>query len=158
MAEDVTPEPAPSLPPPVGTLRFAVALVVVALGASAFAMAVRVLLRLVFHRLYGAEDVVAAFERLPYGYRIALPAAGAALAGAVQRVRLRVAGGRGVGDVMEAVVFGRVRLSLRRTLLQSLGSLLAIAGGGSIGREGPIIQCGGAIGAAVGRAARMSGR
>jgi CIC family chloride channel protein len=161
MAEDATAEqgasvPPPSVPPPGVTLRFAIALVVVALGAAAFAVAVRTLLGLVFHRLYGADDVVAAFTRLPFAYRIALPAAGGALAGAIQRVRMR--GRPGVGGVMEAVVFGRVRLSLRSTLLQSLGSLLAIAGGGSLGREGPIIQCGGAIGAAVGRASRMNGQ
>jgi CIC family chloride channel protein len=158
MVEDAPAEPVSSLPPPAGTLRFAFALIAVALGASAFAVAVRTLLALVFHRLYGADDVVSAFAALPYGYRIALPAAGAAVAGALQLVRMRVSGGRGVGDVMEAVVFGRVRLSLRRTLLQSLGSLFAIAGGGSIGREGPIIQTGGAIGAAVGRALGMNGR
>lgn len=46
---------------------------------------------------------------------------------------------------MEAVVLGRVRLSLRVTLLKSLASWLAIAAGGSLGREGPLIQFGAAV-------------
>jgi CIC family chloride channel protein len=59
--------------------------------------------------------------------------------------------GQGVGDVMEAVVFGRIHLSLRASLLKSLGSFLAIASGGSIGREGPLIQFGGVLGSTLGR-------
>jgi CIC family chloride channel protein len=47
---------------------------------------------------------------------------------------------------MEAAVLGRVHLSLRATARKALGSWFAIAGGGSIGREGPLIQFGGALG------------
>ncbi|MFK9175224.1 chloride channel protein, partial [Escherichia coli] len=61
----------------------------------------------------------------------------------------RAPAGHGVGDVMEAVVLGRVRLSMRVTLLKSAASWLAIATGGSIGREGPLIQFGGAAGKLV---------
>jgi CIC family chloride channel protein len=50
---------------------------------------------------------------------------------------------------MEAVVLGRVRLSMRVTLLKSLASWFAIVFGGSIGREGPLIQFGGASGKLV---------
>jgi CIC family chloride channel protein len=57
---------------------------------------------------------------------------------------------------MEAVVLGRVRLSLRVTLLKSAASWLAIAFGGSIGREGPLIQFGGAVGKLVSDALDIS--
>ncbi len=50
---------------------------------------------------------------------------------------------------MEAVVLGQVRLSMRVTLLKSAASWLAIAFGGSLGREGPLIQFGGAAGKLV---------
>ena len=55
-----------------------------------------------------------------------------------------------MGDVMEAIILGRVRLSMRVTLLKSLGSWFAIATGGSVGREGPLIQFGGAFGSFAG--------
>jgi CIC family chloride channel protein len=58
--------------------------------------------------------------------------------------------GQGVSNVMEAVVLGKVRLPMRVTLLKSAASWLAIASGGSIGREGPLIQFGGAAGKLVG--------
>jgi hypothetical protein len=50
---------------------------------------------------------------------------------------------------MEAVAFGRVQLSMTVTLLKSLGSWFATVGGGSIGREGPLIQFGGSLGRRV---------
>jgi CIC family chloride channel protein len=56
---------------------------------------------------------------------------------------------------MEAVVLGRIHLPLRITLLKSLASFVAMAGGGSIGREGPLIQFGGAMGDFLGVRLRL---
>jgi CIC family chloride channel protein len=76
--------------------------------------------------------------------RLLLPALGGLLAGLV--ARKGPGAGQSFGDVMEAAVLGRVHLSLRATARKALGSWFAIAGGGSIGREGPLIQFGGALG------------
>jgi CIC family chloride channel protein len=54
--------------------------------------------------------------------------------------------------VMEAIVLGRVRVPLTRSLLQAAGSWFAIASGNSLGREGPLIQ----LGAAAGEGARRA--
>jgi CIC family chloride channel protein len=43
-------------------------------------------------------------------------------------------------DYMEAVVLGDGRIAARRTLLKCLSALFTIASGGSIGREGPLVQ------------------
>lgn len=146
---------ASSSAPWLDALRTAVALVIVSLGAAAFAMAFRAALSALYGRLFHAQDVLSAFERLPAVARIALPTAGALVAGLV--VRLAPSSGHGVSDVMEAVVLGRVRLSLRATTLKAIASWFAIATGGSIGREGPLIQFGGSLGASVASFARLSG-
>ncbi len=86
----------------------------------------------------------------PVWLRLFLPALGGLLAGGLGLFVARAPAGHGVGDVMEAVVLGRVQLSMRVTLLKSLASWLAIAFGGSIGREGPLIQFGGAVGKLAG--------
>jgi CIC family chloride channel protein len=52
---------------------------------------------------------------------------------------------------MEAIALGKIQLSLRATASRAASSWTAIAGGLSIGREGPLIEVGGALGAAVGR-------
>ena len=55
-----------------------------------------------------------------------------------------------VSNVMEAVALGNVQLSLRTTVSRVLSSWSAIATGMSIGREGPLIEFGGSLGAATG--------
>jgi CIC family chloride channel protein len=129
--------------------RFAAGLISVALAAAAFAVAFRWSLREVLHLAFGATDTVAAMRGVPWPVRLLLPATGALIGGVVCR---RASGGPSgqVGDVMEAVVLGRVRLSLPRTLWKSLASWFAIVTGGSLGREGPLIQFGGAAGHAIG--------
>lgn len=120
--------------------RFLAALVLVAAGAAAFAMGFRSALGFVYRSVLGGRDVLEAFSHLTWYARLLLPALGGLLAGLVGGK------GQGFGDVMEAVVLGRVHLSIRQTARKALGSWLAIAGGGSIGREGPLIQFGGALG------------
>lgn len=120
--------------------RFLAALVLVAAGAAAFAIGFRSALGLVYRHVLGGRDVLEAFTHAAWYVRLLLPVLGGLLAGLVARK------GQGFGDVMEAVVLGRVHLSLRATARKALGSWFAIAGGGSIGREGPLIQFGGALG------------
>jgi chloride channel protein, CIC family len=126
--------------------RFALGVVGVALLAAAFAVAFRAALGFAMRAVSGESDVVSAMSAAPVWARLLVPAAGALLAGLLGRAVARAPSGQGVGDVMEAVVLGRVHLSMRVTLLKSLASWLAIASGGSIGREGPLIQFGGAAG------------
>lgn len=129
---------------------FVGALVVVALGAAGFAIAFRFAIQQVFTRAYGAPDVLTAFTELPWYACLLVPALGGVFAGWLSQQASRLKGGRGLGEVMEAVVLGSVHISLRATLLKALGSLLAIVSGGSIGREGSIIQFGGGLGGAAG--------
>lgn len=127
--------------------QFALGILLVALSAAIFAIAFRRAIGLLLRQVAHADDVVAAMRGAPLWARLLAPAIGGLLAGLLGLLSARSRGAQGgVGDVMEAVVLGRVRLSMRVTLLKSAGSWLAIAFGGSIGREGPLIQFGGAAG------------
>jgi len=129
--------------------RFFVALCLVALGAAAFAIAFRSSLTLWYRMALGANNVVEAIAGLPWWMRVGLPAVGGAVAGLISR--LRAAPIQGVSNVMEAVALGNVQLSLRTTVSRVLSSWAAIATGMSIGREGPLIEFGGSLGATLGR-------
>lgn len=129
--------------------RFSLALILVASASAGFAIAFRSALSAAMGLAGGAHDVVALIEQLPPAWRVLLPVLGGLLAGCFGLASLRFGRSHGVGDVMEAVALGRVRLSLRGTLLKSAASFCAIASGGSIGREGPLIQFGGACAQAV---------
>lgn len=130
----------------------------VALGAAAFAVLFRHTIAWVFAHGYGAHDVLTAFERLPWYARIAVPMFGAGLAGFCGAIGAKLKGGHGVGEVMEAVALGKGQISLRLTLLKAFGSWLAIVSGGSVGREGPLIQFGGGFGGTLGRLFRLRER
>lgn len=132
-----------------GQTRFVAALFLVALGAAVFAVTFRLSLTLVYRLLYGAQSVVQAISGLPVWLRLTVPAAGALVAGLLSRWRLSRT--QGVSNVMEAVALGKVRLSLRVTAWRVAGSWSAIATGMSIGREGPLIEFGGSLGATVAR-------
>ena len=52
---------------------------------------------------------------------------------------------------MEAVVLGNGVIRVRATLVKSLSSLITISSGGSIGREGPMVQLASMLGSLLGR-------
>ena len=129
--------------------RFTIGLALVAAGAATFAVAFRISLSVLYRVVYHADNVVDAIAGLPPWLRLLVPLAGAGVAGTIARLRATPA--QGVSNVMEAVALGNVRLSLRTTASRVVSSWAAIAGGMSIGREGPLIEFGGALGAAMGR-------
>src|SRR4029077_18883332 len=63
-----------------------------------------------------------------------------------------------IGDLMLAVVWGRVRLPALATLLKTAACSVALACGVSIGRDGPLIQLSGALAQLVGERLALSSR
>ncbi|MCX4758614.1 chloride channel protein [Kitasatospora purpeofusca] len=64
--------------------------------------------------------------------------------------------GHGVPEVMYAVARRGGRIAPRVAAVKSLASALCIGGGGSVGREGPIVQIGSALGSTLGRLVRVA--
>jgi CIC family chloride channel protein len=101
--------------------------------------------------------VLSAMENLAPWQRIAVPALGAFLAGLILWI-LRGAqeGSQGVPDVMEVVLVGRKRTSVRSVLVRSLASFTGLVTGSSIGREGPLIALGTSSAARIGMFFKLS--
>ncbi len=129
--------------------RFLIGLVLVAFVAAGFAIAFRAALAAVLRGVADASTTVEAMTEAHWWWRLALPTLGALIAGALALLVARRPGG-GVSDVMEAVALGRTRLSMPVTLIKSVASWFAIVCGGSLGREGPLIQFGGTAGHEIG--------
>lgn len=88
--------------------------------------------------------------------RVLVPTLGALGAGLVVYFGMHLARGAPATDFMEAIVVGDGTVRARPTLLRSASSLLTLASGGSIGREGPMVQLAAMSASALGRALRVS--
>ena len=77
---------------------------------------------------------------LAWPLRIAIPTLGGVVAGLLLAWARRVDTGETKPDYMEAIAIGDGRIPARQSLLRSLSSMCTIASGGSIGREGSMIQ------------------
>ncbi|MFE3518269.1 chloride channel protein [Streptomyces sp. NPDC059166] len=64
--------------------------------------------------------------------------------------------GHGVPEVMLAVAQRGGRISPEVAVVKTLASALTIGSGGSVGREGPIVQIGSALGSTLGRSAKVT--
>ena len=64
--------------------------------------------------------------------------------------------GHGVPEVMDAIYYQRGIIRPIVAVAKSLASALAIGSGAAVGREGPIIQIGSALGSTFGQMIRMS--
>ncbi|WP_148715698.1 chloride channel protein [Chitinolyticbacter meiyuanensis] len=77
---------------------------------------------------------------------IVVPALGGLLAGLIARYGSEKIRGHGIPEAMEAILFGKSRMSPRVAVLKPLSSGIVIGSGGPFGAEGPIIMTGGSLG------------
>lgn len=63
--------------------------------------------------------------------------------------------GHGVPEVIDAIYFKDARIRPIVAVIKSMASALSIGTGGSVGREGPIVQIGSAIGSTVGQLLKL---
>jgi len=96
--------------------------------------------------------------RSAWYWRIAIPAAGGLLVGLIVKFLAPEAKGHGVPEVMLAVarMGGVIRPVV--AVAKSFASAICIATGGSVGREGPIVQIGAAMGSTLGQVLKLSTR
>ena len=106
------------------------------------------------HTLMTGQSTVSlseSFAHLALWRRIVIPAIGGLMAGIVISFTKRWRSSTTTTDYMEAVVLGDGKISGRRTLLKCLSAMFTIASGGSIGREGPLVQLSSLVASLMGR-------
>lgn len=88
---------------------------------------------------------------------IAVPVTGGLIIGLLARYGSQQIRGHGIPEAIEAILFGKSKMSPKVALLKPLASGIAIGSGGPFGAEGPIIMTGGAIGSLIGQHFHISG-
>ena len=151
----------------VGTLRasriglFALALVVglgAGLGAAAFRYLITAFTWLATgHAAFGQQgrEDSAHVPWLGLGFLILIPAVGGLVCGPLIYRWAREARGHGVPEVMIAVADNGGRIRPQVTVVKAVASALCIGTGGSVGREGPIVQIGSALASSLGQWVRL---
>ncbi|MFO1487876.1 MAG: ClcB-like voltage-gated chloride channel protein [Verrucomicrobiota bacterium] len=99
-------------------------------------------------------DPVEVAEMMGGWGRLLTPAFGGLLAGLVLYFGLKLAGPQRSSNILEVVVAGDGRLPLRSAVVKFLSSLVTIGTGGSIGREGGIVQLSATLASKLGQAAK----
>src|SRR5246500_2933932 len=77
---------------------------------------------------------------------ILVPVAGGLIVGLMARYGSEKIRGHGIPEAIEAILFGKSRMSPKVMILKPLSSGIVIGSGGPFGAEGPIIVTGGALG------------
>ncbi|MFT5784451.1 MAG: CIC family chloride channel protein, partial [Candidatus Krumholzibacteriia bacterium] len=122
-------------------------------GAVAFRFLVNFLQSLV---LGSGEDTVALLAAIPWWQKILLPVVGGLVVGPLIHFFAREAKGHGVPEVMDAMIFKKGVIRPVVALVKIVASAITIAFGGSVGREGPIVQIGAGLGSTLGQLLRYS--
>jgi len=96
-------------------------------------------------------DVVDAFKHLPWWGCLLVPTLGGLAAGLVLLFGQRLTRNQSSTDYMEAIAIGDGHIPIRASLVKSGAALFSIGSGGSIGREGPMVQLAAVLASFVGR-------
>jgi CIC family chloride channel protein len=95
------------------------------------------------------------FPWLGVGFFVVIPVVGGLAYGPLIYRFAREARGHGVPEVMIAVAENGGRIRPQVSVVKALASALCIGVGGSVGREGPIVQIGAALASSLGQWVRM---
>jgi CIC family chloride channel protein len=136
--------------------------VVVGAGAGAGAVLFRYLILWFTELFTGRADYSDAgratspnFAPLGIFFVLVVPVIGGLVYGPIVDRFAREARGHGVPEVMLAVAENGGRIGRTVPAVKSLASALCIGSGGSVGREGPIVQIGSALGSTLGQGLRV---
>ena len=130
---------------------------VVGLAGGFGAVGFRYLIDFFQNLAYGSsEELLNVVLALPWYLKVWVPAAGGLVVGPLVYFFAREAKGHGVPEVMEAVALKGGVIRKRVVFVKILASAICISTGGSVGREGPIVQIGSAIGSTLGQMLKVS--
>ncbi|MFM0720144.1 chloride channel protein [Paraburkholderia strydomiana] len=87
---------------------------------------------------------------------IGVPVIGGLIVGLMARYGSEKIRGHGIPEAIEAILFGKSRMSPKVAVLKPLSSGIVIGSGGPFGAEGPIIMTGGALGSLIAQCVKVT--
>lgn len=131
--------------------------ILVGLGGGLGAVVLRQLIDFFQGLFFGhGHELLPIVREMPWSWRLVAPALGGLLVGPLVYFVAREAKGHGVPEVMESMLVRGGVIRPRVVVVKALASAISIGSGGSVGREGPIVQIGSALGSTIGQVLGVS--
>jgi chloride channel protein, CIC family len=106
----------------------------------------------------GTGNLLENILRTPWYLILIIPVIGGLIVGPIIYYMAPEAKGHGVPEVMQAILLKGGQIRGRVAVVKAVASAISIGTGGSVGREGPIIQIGSSLGSVVGQFLRVSSK
>lgn len=133
--------------------------IVIGLLAGFGAIAIRAMIKFIGSTCFpGPGNLLDNIIAAPWTVKLGVPTLGGLIVGPLIYFFAKEAKGHGVPEVMQAILLRGGKIRPRVAVIKALASAITIGTGGSVGREGPIIQIGSSIGSTVGQFLRISGQ
>lgn len=137
------------------TFMIIVAIIIGVLAGFA-AIGIRFLIESISHISFPGEgSLLDNIINSPWYVKVLIPVVGGFIVGPLIYFFAPEAKGHGVPEVMQAILLKGGKIRPRVALVKALASAITIGTGGSVGREGPIIQIGSSLGSTVGQFFRI---
>ncbi|MDY6935174.1 MAG: chloride channel protein [Spirochaetota bacterium] len=121
------------------------------------AILVRAMIKLISDISFvGGANLLESITLTPWYMKILIPMIGGLAVGPIIHFFAKEAKGHGVPEVMQSILMRGGTIRARVALVKAVASSITIGTGGSVGREGPIVQIGSSIGSAVAQLFRVS--
>lgn len=125
------------------------------LSAMLLLAAIRFFTNLFYFQSFSVAASSPADNRLGW-LAIFVPALGGLIVGLMARYGSEKIRGHGIPEAIEAILFGKSRMSPKVAILKPLSSGIVIGSGGPFGAEGPIIMTGGAVASLLAQAFHLT--
>jgi CIC family chloride channel protein len=130
--------------------------IIIGVLAGFGAIAIRVLIKEISLLSYpGGENFLLNVLHAPWLKILLIPIAGGLIVGPIIYFLAPEAKGHGVPEVMQAILLKGGMIRARVAIIKAIASAISIGTGGSVGREGPIVQIGASLGSTVGQFFRI---
>lgn len=139
-------------------IRLTLLAVLVGLGAGLASVGFKIMIRFFQSQFWRAPDIISAVTSQPWYFTLLIPALGGLIISPIIYYGAREAKGHGVPEIMESLIFQGGRMRNRVVAIKALASSICIGSGGSVGREGPIVQISSGLASSVGKLFRVRER
>ena len=133
-----------------------IAAIIIGVLAGFAAIGIRLLIREISNLSFSGDGTL--LENImstPWYWVLIIPTIGGLIVGPIIYFFAPEAKGHGVPEVMQAILLKGGSIRPRVAIIKAIASSVTIGTGGSVGREGPIIQIGSSLGSMVGQFLRV---